>query len=82
MRKTIHFQQRTSQRGIPHEIAHLVYTYGEAKGDKLILNKKSIQSILQDMGKFRQTLMKALDKGGVVVVAADDMLITTYGLYD
>ena len=41
--KTTHMLQRMSQRGISNNIVNLVYKFGIADGDKLILNKKGCQ---------------------------------------
>jgi hypothetical protein len=74
MYKTEHFQQRMNQRGIDQAMVDLVLGYGEATGDKVILNRRNAARF----AKAARSLMKILDKGGVVVVAAGDTQLTTY----
>lgn len=74
MHKTKHFQQRMGQRGINQAMIDLVLGYGEDEGGKVVLSRKRAEQLLEG---FR-TLMKIVDKGGVVVVAEGDAQITTY----
>jgi hypothetical protein len=74
MHKTAHFQQRMNQRGIDQAMVDLVLGYGEANGDKIVLNRRRAGRL----ASAARSLMKILDKGGVVVVAAGDTQLTTY----
>jgi len=74
MRKTRHFQQRMTQRGINQDMVDLVLSYGETDGDKVILSRKASARLME----ASRTLAKILDKGGLVVVACGDAQLTTY----
>ena len=74
MYRTAHFQQRMSQRGIDQAMVDLVLGYGEANGDKVVLDRKNAARF----ATAARSLMKILDKGGVVIVAAGDTQLTTY----
>ena len=74
MRKTRHFQQRMTQRGINQDMVDLVLSHGETDGDKVILSRKASARLME----AARTLAKILDKGGLVVVASGDAQLTTY----
>ena len=74
MHKTRHLQQRMGQRGINQAMIDLVLGYGENEGDKVVLSRKRSEQLREAL----RTLMKIVDKGGLVVVAEGDAQITTY----
>jgi hypothetical protein len=78
MQQTQHLQQRMSQRGISREMVELVLTHGVPDQDKYVLGRKEALRLLEDFQRSERLLKKILDKGGVVVVADGDALITTY----
>jgi len=80
MAKTRHIGKRMSQRGIRQTLVDLVLQFGEGTGDRCILNRRGLEEVLRGMREIERTMMRALDKGGVVVVQADSALITTYNL--
>ena len=80
MAKTRHMETRMSQRGITQEMIALVRRFGKRFGDRVILGRKDIQRTLDELDDLRGSLMKVMDKGGVVVVEEDGALITTYRL--
>jgi hypothetical protein len=67
-----------SQRGIPGELVDLVERYGQDEWGKIVLNKKALQILLNDVRRLQRVVLKALDKGGVVIVESGGSLITTY----
>jgi len=75
---TNHILARMSQRGISKKLVDLVYEYGKEKGDKLILNKKTTQTLIKEIDSMRKELLRIMDKGGVTVVLDNDALITAY----
>lgn len=77
---TKHFQSRMSQRGLPKKIIDLVLEFGKDKGDKLILNRKETQKLIDEVDNFKRDLLKVMDKGGVTVVLDNESLVTTYNL--
>jgi hypothetical protein len=77
-RQTRHMQARMSQRGIPGELVRLVRQYGRYEQDRLVLNRNDLRGLLGEARDFQRLLLKALDKGGVVVVESDGVLVTTY----
>jgi len=79
-RSTKHFQARMSQRGIPGDLVELVRRYGRDDQDRLILDRKDVRRLLDGVRDLQRVVMKALDKGGVVVVEANGALITAYNV--
>ena len=75
---TKHMQARMSQRGIPGDLVDLVRQFGRDDQDRLILNRKDLRGLLNLVRGLERVVLKALDKGGVVVVEADGALITAY----
>ena len=67
-----------SQRGISKKLLDLVYAYGKEKGDKLTLNRKTTQKVINEIDSMRKELLRIMDKGGVTVVLDNDTLITAY----
>lgn len=80
MFSTKHFQSRMSQRGLPKKIIDLVLEFGKDNGDKLILNRKETQKLIDEVDDFKKNLLKVMDKGGVTVVLDNEFLVTTYNL--
>ncbi len=78
MIKTKHLIDRMNQRGISSKMIELVLEYGVNKKDKIILDKKNLSGLLKEIDSYRKDILKIMDKNGLVVVAADDYLLTTY----
>jgi len=78
MRMTKHFERRMAQRGITRDLADLALEIGDVNGDRYILGRREVDAELQRLDELRRLLVKARDKGGVVVVAQGDSLVTTY----
>jgi hypothetical protein len=77
-RTTKHMQARMSQRGITGELVGLVRQYGHDDQDRLVLDRKNLRSLLSELRDLERVVLKALDKGGLVVVETDGALVTTY----
>jgi len=75
---TNHLVSRMNQRGITGKLLNLVSEFGKQKQDKIILDKKSTLKIIEEIDRIRKDLLKILDKGGVVLVVEDNVMITTY----
>jgi hypothetical protein len=73
-----HAAARQAQRGISTTMIDYVLTNGQLEKDKYVLGKKEILDILTSIEDEKRLLMKLLDKGGVVVVAEGETVITTY----
>jgi len=78
MQTTQHAMQRMSQRGVTGDMVDFVLNYGYVEQDKYVLGKRQALELLNDLKKQERLVKKILDKGGVTVVAQDDVLITTY----
>lgn len=78
--KTQHLQARMNQRGINSEMIELAIQFGVMDGDKMILDEKQLKSLISKLDQVRTRAIRALDKGGIVVVSSpeDGSLITTY----
>lgn len=80
MSKTRHIQQRMSQRGIQQSMIDMTLAYGQDHGDKIILNRKGIDAILNEIEKLKKCALSLRKKGGLVVVDVENTLITAYSL--
>ncbi|MEA1052495.1 DUF4258 domain-containing protein [Lamprobacter modestohalophilus] len=78
MHATQHIQQRMSQRGVSRDMVQLVLNHGRTEQDKYILGRKEASQRLGVIQRESRLLKKVLDKGGVVVIADGESLITTY----
>ncbi|GBG01583.1 hypothetical protein AZSI13_09100 [Azospira sp. I13] len=78
MQFTRHAHQRMTQRGITRSMIDLVLEFGEVEQDKAILDKKHAQQLIRELEEKLRTAKKILDKGGCVVVEADNAILTTY----
>jgi hypothetical protein len=76
IRQTKHMLARMSR--IPGELVALVRQHGRDDRDRLVLNRKDLRGLLSDVRGLERVVLKALDKGGVVVVEEGGALITTY----
>jgi Domain of unknown function (DUF4258) len=84
MTHTRHMMTRMNHRGIPQDLVDLALEHGEVLQDKYVLGRKTLERLLTEIRDRERTIIRALDKGGVVVVESDNRLITTYtkGSYD
>lgn len=78
MNITHHFDVRANQRGIRKDLIDLTLDLGDLDGDKIILTSKIIDAEMKDLQRRMKLLSEARKKGGVVVIAEGDNLITTY----
>lgn len=78
MQFTRHAHQRMTQRGITRSMIDLVLEFGEVEQDKAILDKKHALQLIRELEEKLRTAKKILDKGGCVVVEADNAILTTY----
>lgn len=76
---TKHMTVRMNQRGIFKDLVDLALQFGEPDGDKVRLGRKEIDLLLSNLDALRSRALKARDKGGLVVVAVGERLITAYG---
>lgn len=78
MNTTLHAHARMSQRGINKSMIDMVLTYGSMKQDKYVFGKKEALQRLQNIQQEERVLKKIIDKGGLIVVAQGEAIITTY----
>ena len=76
--QTHHFEQRMNQRGMTRDLIDLALEYGEIDQDRHVLDRKRLQRLLDQHRRMERTILRAMDKGGVVVVEDNGSLITTY----
>ena len=76
--KTKHYGARISQCGIREATVELAQQHGIPHGDKLVLGRKQIRTVLEALDRERKELIRAMDKGGVVVVECGGALVTAY----
>ena len=78
MKSTVHAQERMQVRGISKAMVEYVIEHGTPERDRVILGRKEARLMLDGIQEQQRILMKILDKGGVVVVADGNTVITTY----
>jgi hypothetical protein len=78
MRHSGHVGSRMNQRGIGQAMVDLALTHGRCEQDKYVLDRREVDRRLDELNRERGLLLKVRDKGGVVVVADGDTLITAY----
>jgi hypothetical protein len=84
MSKTRHIKIKMNQRAIDEQLIKIVLNFGATQTRGMIckyfLSKKNIDATLERIDKLRCQIMKAKDKGGLVLVANKDngLQITTY----
>ena len=82
MSRTKHMAKRMSQRNIDDTMINLVTQFGDYSldGDKIILNKKSLESIEINFRNYLKAINYMKSKGGLVCIEADNVQITSYFL--
>jgi len=78
MRTTRHFEERMEERGVSREMVEFVLDHGNPEKDRVVLGRKDAEVILQDLERPGRVAKRILGRGGLVVVASGDALITTY----
>ena len=79
MSHTRHMQRRMSQRGIKTELVELAMQLGYPRHDgKVVLNRKALLTFIDELTRLRSKALDAVKRGGLVVVAVDGRMITTY----
>lgn len=78
MQITKHAHQRMEQRGITRSMIDLVLEYGEIAQDKAVMDRKHALKLIQLLENQLRTAKKIADKGGCVVVEADNAILTAY----
>jgi hypothetical protein len=78
MQLTTHIDTRMNQRGIRKELVDLALDLGEVEGDRYVLTTKIIDAEMTDLHRRMRALLEARKKGGVVVIADGENLLTAY----
>jgi hypothetical protein len=76
---TKHAKQRMNQRGIKQSMIDLTLEHGEFDDkNRCVLTKKTAIEVMADLKVTLKTVMKVIDKGGLVVVEEAGRVVTTY----
>ena len=78
MYDTKHVQTRAQQRGITKDMISFTLDHGVIKGDRWFLNRKLLNKTIHELEAQLKVAKRLRDKGGVVVVADGEALLTTY----
>lgn len=78
MQRTRHLDKRMNQRGITSAMVDLTVEYGSLKQDKYVLSRSEALELRSQKESELRTLMKVIDKGGLVVVEVDNAQLTAY----
>ena len=78
--ETKHGQARANQRGYPAALLDLIKAHGAWEGDRQTLARRELRACLAALDATRRDILRLLDKGGGVLVCAedDDALITVF----
>jgi hypothetical protein len=66
------------QRGVKGRLVDVVSQYGTKKGDRIVLDRKNIDELLNGLDRLRKDLTEIKDKGGLVVIEDNGRQITVY----
>lgn len=69
-----------NQRGITADLVELAFQHGDWDGDRCQLNRKAIDRRIAEIDLERKRLLRARDKGGLTVVEAGGVRITTFAM--
>lgn len=75
---TLHIDVRMNQRGITADLIDLTLEHGDWSGDRCRLDRKRLKHLIAGLDRQRAIALRALDKGGLVVVETGGSKITTY----
>lgn len=78
MNKTDHIDARMNHRAIRGDLIALTLEIGDVDGDRVVLSFDAIDSEEAEIRHRLKLLSDARKKGGVVVIADGEQLITTY----
>jgi hypothetical protein len=67
-----------SQRGMSQSLIDYVLDHGAVDQDKYVVTKRDALRDIDRLKREMRVAMKIADKGGVVVIAEGEALITTY----
>ncbi|ORM69970.1 DUF4258 domain-containing protein [Pantoea rwandensis] len=75
-----HAYKRMNERCINKSMIDMVLHFGsESKdGDKIILDKKTIEMMMISISEIKKQLERIKNRGGVTLVESENTLITTY----
>lgn len=81
IKDTLHYQARKTQRGLTTGMLDLAAQFGEPLDDgKVVLSAKAAQSMIAQINKMKEELMRLAKRGGAVLVSENGVNITAYGL--
>ncbi len=76
---TAHAETRLNQRGISHRMIEYALRYGEeSQKSRIVFTQRDAEKRLKALQDEERLLKKIVDKGGIVVVAEGEKIITTY----
>lgn len=78
MQLTKHANKRIQERGIPKALLELVIEHGEIFGDAYKLNKKTTDTLIEELKKKQKLLEQISKKGGLTVIPGSGCYITAY----
>lgn len=84
LKDTFHSAARKTQRGFTAKAIELITEFGDPVGDgKIVLPKKAINQLLEEVNDFKANLQRLSKRHGAVVVEGDHgCRVTIYGLED
>lgn len=79
MNTSKHAATRQAQRGISNDMVHYALEHGkEERASRVVFGRKEALERLSQLQEEERLVKKILDKGGVVVVAEGETIVTTY----
>ena len=81
VKDTLHYQARKTQRGLTTGMLDLAAQFGEPLDDgTIVFSAKAAQSMIAQINKMKEELMRLAKRGGAVLVSENGVNITAYGL--
>lgn len=78
MQTTRHIEQRMAQRSVSREMVDFVLRHGSPEQSRLVVGRKEARQILASLEREVRVARRILGKGGLIVVAEGEALVTTY----
>lgn len=75
-----HAHKRMNERMIRMSMVDMVLHFGSESrdGEKIILDKKTIETMIDSITDIKKQLEKMKNRGGITLVESENTLITTY----
>lgn len=78
MNMTRHMSDRINQRAVTKHLVSVAMSFGDAVDDRIELSRQRASELADEFRANLRALERIVQKGGLVVIADGEFLITTY----